>query len=698
MLVNLDCPVELLDYQLYQSKSTGKVYCSLKFNNISEKRIKGIKASIYCFDQFGDPVDSQLNSFEYKLQLKESVNSMRFFSTTEKILLDKFPNTRQIDIVINKVLFDDQTMWTKNETELENIELEEIKNPKQLSFVKAEAGNDAKYFSQKIADKWICVCGRLNLDTMAACKRCKKEREEVLAKYSDEETVNQNIKLFEKEKETLRKKGLAEQERLQELFKQKVKKISKYTFMLGTLLLFIGFIVYGFMTKFTFSWENYLLLKDKDNALIEAVKVENLKRIELLLDSGASVNFVNGKGENSISEAIKLPNQTLAVSLMNKNMSKIRIGESKDTLAHIAVKNQQFDILKELHKFGFDMGLENEKGETVLYSAIEKGNKDLVNYLIEDVKVSILELDSEGNNIIQVALLHQLKNTELMKDLLGLDIDFKKENTAGQNTYESAILTQNVDIVRAFMDKGLDLNNVDNDVNNALHIYMYTEKENSSFLTELIKKGTDINGLNKQGHTPLYIAIQNGDRNTVEELLKNKVDVNNVTSDGESAIAIAEKYDKSLVEIFERGKLVVKIDEKKNLFMLNGISLDSSKQDVINLLGNPKRKENVGSMFGPLECYKYNLKDGSDKEDLETEVCFTNDRIQIINFELSNNLLNEKWYNDLGEPFSESDDSTNFYLEGTEQVLLFKHAENVAFLYFADFNFYYYSGMEDKIS
>lgn len=50
MLVNIECPVELLDYELYESKSTGRIYCSLTFNNVSNKIVKGLKATLYCYD------------------------------------------------------------------------------------------------------------------------------------------------------------------------------------------------------------------------------------------------------------------------------------------------------------------------------------------------------------------------------------------------------------------------------------------------------------------------------------------------------------------------------------------------------------------------------------------------------------------------------------------------------------------------
>ncbi|MGE8000325.1 hypothetical protein ACQKOF_16920 [Lysinibacillus sp. NPDC093190] len=203
--------------------------------------------------------------------------------------------------------------------------------------MKAHEGNDAKYYSQILNDKWTCVCGRLNLENMKTCKRCKREKGHVLSIYSNEETINEHIKQYEKQVEENKKKDLLEKERQHEILKKKVKKIFKYSSVLISLLLLIAIVGYGFITKFTFSWENYLLLKDKDNSLIEAVKSQNMNDINFLIENGANVNFVNRDGENSISEAIKLPNKKLAISLMNKGMGSIKVGKEKDTLAHVAV-------------------------------------------------------------------------------------------------------------------------------------------------------------------------------------------------------------------------------------------------------------------------------------------------------------------------------------------------------------------------
>ena len=71
--------------------------------------------------------------------------------------------------------------------------------------------------------------------------------------------------------------------------------------------------------------------------------------------------------------------------------------------------------------------------------------------------------------------------------------------------------------------------------------------------------------------------------------------------------------------------------------------------------------------------------------------------IKRIKFEINKNVINANWYKDLGEPFAVSNGVTYFYLEGTEQLLMFKPNENNAYVVYADNNFYFNFGMEDKM-
>ncbi len=57
--------------------------------------------------------------------------------------------------------------------------------------------------------------------------------------------------------------------------------------------------------------------------------MEDIKNIEFLLKNGAKVTFINKDGENSVSEAIKLSNKKIAMSLMNKEIGSIKVGKEK---------------------------------------------------------------------------------------------------------------------------------------------------------------------------------------------------------------------------------------------------------------------------------------------------------------------------------------------------------------------------------
>src|SRR5699024_8712409 len=161
----------------------------------------------------------------------------------------------------------------------------------------------------------------------------------------------------------------------------------------------------------------------------------------------------------------------------------------------------------------------NKVGETVLYTAIEKGYTDIINYLISEIGVDVEKMDNDNNNAIQVALLHQQGNNSLLEDLVKLDVDTERENENGDNTFVSAIKAENIKVIKEMIDKGLDVNNVDKNGDNALHIYFGNKSEHMRLLQGLIKEGTKINAFNSEGFSPLYLAIKNGEGNQVEELM-----------------------------------------------------------------------------------------------------------------------------------------------------------------------------------
>ncbi|MCT6816256.1 MAG: hypothetical protein M3043_07590 [Lysinibacillus fusiformis] len=169
------------------------------------------------------------------------------------------------------------------------------------------------------------------------------------------------------------------------------------------------------------------------------------------------------------------------------------------------------------------------------------------------------------------------------------------------------------------------------------------------------------------------------------------MDKNIVNSNGDSAKDIAEKYNKSLVELFEQDRFTIKHDKQKNVFIVSGVTLGNSRKDVVNKLGNPAKRKQLESIDGDIDCNIYYLKDSTEK-DIETHYCSyigISDKIEYISFNLYPKQLNEKWYKDLGKPFI-NDDAPLYYLKETEQLLLLKPNEEIGFLYYAGYEFYNY--------
>ncbi|KAF1086184.1 hypothetical protein SPSYN_00925 [Sporotomaculum syntrophicum] len=236
MLVNLNCPVELLEYQLYKTKSSEKVYCSLIINNVSNKVVKGLKAEIYCFDQFGDPINKAENSFKCKIEYKNGLYPKQNRNSDKKILLSDFPNTRKIEVDITKVLFDDNTVWDKGTSQIEKVELTGIEDKRILAYVNHIIGNDAKYFAKEEKNRWICVCGRLNEEYVTKCKRCEREKDYVLTNFSNENKICSDFKLYEETRlEELQKQAIEK--------KKKTIKFARITGSLCVLFLVAGFLV-----------------------------------------------------------------------------------------------------------------------------------------------------------------------------------------------------------------------------------------------------------------------------------------------------------------------------------------------------------------------------------------------------------------------------------------------------------------------
>lgn len=533
MLVNLDSPVELLDYKLYRSKSTKKIYVTFLFNNLSDKVIDSVKVRVYSFNQFDETLHGDNDFIECTNTYQEGLEPTECKGSGEKIYLSDLKDTQNIKVVVEKVLFKDGTIWNSDSSKIEEVQVYPVTDEELLNFLQETEGPDAVYFSTCGETRWTCICGRVNKDIEATCRRCGRKKSLVLEEYSSEEKIKHRLQDFKKKK-------------IEKLEAKKAKRqiIMKRILASLSVLTVIAILIFGAMTNFTFSVNKVQLLKNKNENLITSIKEENSDDVEFLLKKNADPNFVNSKGENAITEAMKLGQSSLIDKLLSKDAQQINLGKDDDTVAHFAVKTEELNYLKQLYEVGIDMNAVNNQEETVLFSAIQAGNLEMIDYFIHEIEVDLYEIDGEGNNVMQVALAKQAEKDDLLSYLLELDLDYEKENQYGENTYVTAILSENTEIVKEFESKGLDIHNVDGAENNALHILLAAGSDNQDFLVQFIDQGVKVNSFNEDDYTPLFYAIINDSPESMRNLINHGADIFNVTKGGDTAEKIAEEHAK----------------------------------------------------------------------------------------------------------------------------------------------------------
>jgi ankyrin repeat protein len=261
-----------------------------------------------------------------------------------------------------------------------------------------------------------------------------------------------------------------------------------------------------------------------------------------------------------------------AVSRGDKNIVEILIEKGADinakrndnnTALHFAARRGSRDIVEFLLEKGADLSFKDNLGYTPLGWARKQGYNRVIALLLEhgakeslhdaviagDIEAvkrflsegcDISSGDSEGLNPLHLAAMHD--HSEIIELLIakGADIEAKDGNgltplqlIAAQGT---AVHT---DVIQHLLDKGAKVNAKDDESGfTALHHAARFGNKNAAEL--LIASGADINAKDKQGHTPLHIAVNHGYK--VADLLISKgADGGIRTVSGQTLLQLAQK-------------------------------------------------------------------------------------------------------------------------------------------------------------
>ncbi|MBK8454703.1 MAG: ankyrin repeat domain-containing protein [Thiofilum sp.] len=180
---------------------------------------------------------------------------------------------------------------------------------------------------------------------------------------------------------------------------------------------------------------------------------------------------------------------------------------------------------------------------TIHHTALADEHKLVLAKLLVKSGVDLNILNHKGNSPLLSAL--EAKAWSVAHWLLSQPIDFNIQNLSGQNALHLLILNQHFDLAQNITTKIKPLNALDGQGNNVLHYLARQEcskthcKALHQFMKKLISLGLDINAQNKDGETPIMLAIYANHQHTLVNLLELKPNLNLTNKLGYVALQLA---------------------------------------------------------------------------------------------------------------------------------------------------------------
>ena len=180
MKIDLTCPVELWQYAM---PTDNDAECTFVLNNLSSKVVISVQVALSCYDRDDELLFRQSERVQ---GLKAGVGER--FSIV--ILPSEWQGVEGVDLVIEKVWFDDATIWRKGNAPLVHYVPNALPAGRALDELRFVAGQDAMGYPQAQEQVWLCVCGRANAHDSDRCCRCERRRDAVFASFNRENVAH----------------------------------------------------------------------------------------------------------------------------------------------------------------------------------------------------------------------------------------------------------------------------------------------------------------------------------------------------------------------------------------------------------------------------------------------------------------------------------------------------------------------------
>lgn len=229
---------------------------------------------------------------------------------------------------------------------------------------------------------------------------------------------------------------------------------------------------------------------DGFNALMEAVRTGNIEIAKLLIEHNSDINIKNKDGKNMIMIACEKGNEEM-FNLLIENNADINEKSSWGASALIyASEKGNINIMQYLIDNGIDVnGKADDNGDTPLLWAVTGQNPYEASKLLIENGANVNATNDSGVAPATILAASTPKVVKLLKDN-GADLD-----TKFLDYYPPIAIAAgagNLEIVKALVENGADVNYYPNDINYTA-IFHAIDQHNYEVAEYLFKNGVDLN-------------------------------------------------------------------------------------------------------------------------------------------------------------------------------------------------------------
>ena len=336
--------------------------------------------------------------------------------------------------------------------------------------------------------------------------------------------------------------------------------------------------------------------------LHSAATHNNYEAVKILLKHGATVNQMSKPIETPLPDPDDYPDKKCYEEI-KKHTEKLNSKKIGDTPIFSAINRGNSDILRLLIDAGADVNGESNIDRSPLFRAIRDGDKEKVRLLLEngaDVNIT----NDEGETALHSAALYG--NKEILELLLdyNVDINNRMKDDKTPILMLATGFCDDTEIFKLFVDRGADIYIKDNNDSTVLEHLAGCEKYKDKVINYFISTGykpqnirdaiicsskekvdeflkADPEAINKENHfkkTPLILAVIANNMDMVQHLISRGAKVGMVTGNGKTALHYAETVEMAEYLISCGAKVVF---EKKDV---NSVLYPLKPIDVMDFL------------------------------------------------------------------------------------------------------------------